>query len=187
MKKLLPATLFCVATLVAGRFTVTIPNAEALPSRQFCANQHNVLDFYYLLPYVGNTPKTKSQRRELLNHKNKHILDFKNDYIEVNPDSFPTQQLAVFRYRGTELVATSTPDSHSDYNNFYLYRLREGKLHEVTDKELGFPARTGAYLYELPRYGTTIPVYLFSLEKQSRRHVFDLKWEKGRFTRVNRS
>ena len=173
-----------VLLTVAASLAVLTFNVAPRASAKDKAKRHTVLDAFYLLPYVGNALQSKAQRRELLNRKNKPILDLKNDYIEVNPDSYPPQQVAIFRYRGAELVATSTPDSVSDYNNFHLYRFGNGQLRDVTKKELPAPARTDNYLYQLPRTGTTIRVYQFDLSKQSRQHTFDLQWRGGKFVKA---
>lgn len=148
------------------------------------AKRHNVLDAFYLLPYVGNTNPTKTERREMLAAKYHPIIDLKNDYLKVQPDSCPAQQVAIFRDQGTEVVAVSISDYSSDYNTFNFYRLRDGKLREVTAKELPVPVRQNKYLYELPRIGTTIRVYKFDLHQQKRWHAFDLKWRGGRFVKA---
>ena len=159
---------------------------EAAPPRAFSkdsAKRHNVLDYFFLLPAIGISGYEGKQRRELLKAPYEPIIDLPHDYISVNPDSSPREQIAVFRYKGAELVAQSAPDYQSDYNGFALYRLRNGKLREVTAQELPVPARAGNYLYELPRIGTTIRVYSFDLNKQTRRHAFDLVWRGGKFVK----
>lgn len=72
----------------------------------------------------------------------------------------------------------------SDYNAFILFRLQNGRLRDVTRQMLPMPPQTDRLLYELPRSGTTIGVYRFNLDTQSRRHVFDLQWRGGRFVKV---
>ncbi len=108
--------------------------------------RHSVLDYFFLLPFVGNTSKAKNERQKLLD-KSSTIVDVQRDFIQVDTDSFPPQQVAVYRYRDAELVAVSVPDSASDYNLFYLYRLRDGKLREVTEKELPLPARAPTVIF----------------------------------------
>jgi len=82
------------------------------------------------------------------------------------------------------LLADSLPDFMSDYNAFILFRLQNGRLRDVTRQMLPMPPQTDRLLYELPRSGTTIGVYRFNLDTQSRRHVFDLQWRGGRFVKV---
>lgn len=170
---------FIALTVVLASFIALASLGGAAPKAKIA--RHSVLDYFYLLPFVGNTPKTTAERRELLSHPDKHILDLKNDFIEVETDSYPPLQAAVFRYQGAELVAVSVPDYRSDYNAFHLYRLRNGRLQDVTAKELPMPARTNDYLYEVPRYGTTMRVYRIDLENQRRYPAFDLKWRGGKF------
>ena len=95
--------------------------------------------------------------------------------------------LFVVKKNGVLPNPQSAPDYQSDYNGFALYRLRNGKLEDVTEKELPVPVRVDQYLYEVPRIGTTIRVYKFDLSKQSRHHAFDLKWRRGRFVKTSKS
>ena len=145
-----------------------------------------MVDYFYLLPWIGiGYPATRREKRELLQPQNSPTIDLQHDYLLVHPDSSPAQQLAVFRARGkADLLAVSLPDFKSDYNSFALYRLRNGRLHDVTRHVLPAPARTNDFLYELPRFGTTIRVFRFNLDTQSRRHTFDLRWRAGRFVRI---
>lgn len=173
---------------VAVSLAVVAPGAT--PPRAFSkdnAKRHTVLDYFFLLPGIGTVGYEGKQRRELLKASYEPVIDLPNDWMSVNPDSAPREQIAVFRYKGDELVAQSAPDYQSDYNGFALYRLRDGKLRDVTDKELPVPVRQDQYLYEVPRYGATIHVYKFDLRKQSRRHAFDLRWRGGKFVVANRS
>lgn len=151
------------------------------------AKRHTVLDYFFLLPYVGNTDPTRAERREMLAAKYLPIIDLKNDYLKVQPDSAPAQQIAVFRYRGTELVGVSSPDFRSDYNNFNFYRLRNGKLRDVTKQVLGARRTAEKYLVELPRYGTTIRVYTYDIDTQARKFAHDMNWHNGKFVVANRS
>ena len=176
-----PLSLAVAASLALTPLAAT-PHASAKND----AKRHNVLDAFYLLPGIGALEINSSRkwRREMLQPKYKPIIDLNHDYLKFRADASPDQEVAIFRYRGAELVATSTPDSVSDYNAFHLYRFSNGKLREVTEKELPIPARADNYLYELPRIGTTIRVYKFDLSKQKRWHAFDLKWRGGRFVKA---
>lgn len=171
------------ALLLSAGQAESKPTTSDKPPAKAKTKRRSVIDYYYLLPWVGNGGiDTRQQRRELLQPVNKPIIDVPHDYLLVNPDASPAQQIAVFRARGkTDLIAVSTPDFKSDYNWFVLYQLRDGKLQDVTSKMLPVPVRPNKFLYEVPRIGTTIRVYSFDLDKQSRRHAFDLKWRKGRF------
>ena len=173
-----PLSLAVAASLALVTLAAT-PHAFA----ENKAKRHNVLDYFFLLPAIGLSGYEGKQRRELLKASYEPVIDLSHDYISVNPDSSPREQIAVFRFQGAELVAQSAPDYQSDYNGFSLYRLRNGKLRDVTEKELPLPARADNYLYELPRIGTTIRVYKFDLSKQTRWRIFDLKWRGGRFVK----
>ena len=179
------SSLAVAASLAVVALAATPPRAFSKTN----AKRHNVLDAFYLLPGIGaleiNVPR--KWRNEMLQPQYKPIIDLRHDYLKFRADASPDQEVAIFRYHGTELVATSTPDSTSDYNAFHLYRFGQGKLREVTKQELPVPARTGSYLYELPRLGTTIHVYQFDLDKQARWHAFDLKWRGGRFVKAPKS
>ena len=176
--KLLPLAVATSLALVA--VAATAPQALS----KECAKRHNVLDYFFLLPAIGLSGYEGKQRRELLKAPYEPVVDLPHDYISVNPDSSPREQIAVFRFKGAEIVAQSAPDYRSDYNGFSLYRLNKSKLRDVTDKELPVPVRQNQYLYELPRIGTTIRVYKFDLNQQSRSHAFDLKWRGGRFVKA---
>ena len=146
----------------------------------------SVLDYFSLLPSLGiGYGSTFQERRELLQPVNRPIVDVRHDYVLVHPDSSPAEQIAVFRTRNKpDLLAVSLPDFQSDYNDFTLYRLQNGKLRDVTREALPMPSDTGRLLYELPRFGTTIRVFRFNIETQSRRHVFDLRWRGDHFVKV---
>lgn len=150
--------------------------------------RRTVLDYFHLLPWVGlggNYQETQAQKRAMLQPHNDSIIDISHDYMLVHPDSSPAEQIGVFRTRnGADLLAISMPDFQSDYNFFALYRLQNGKLRDVTSQMLPVPTRTDRFLYELPRVGTTIHVFRFDLEAQSRRHAFDLQWRGGHFVKV---
>ena len=151
------------------------------------AQRRNVIDYFNLLSALGNGyPATQREKRELLQPNNHPIIDVRHDYLLVHPDSSPAEQVAVFRTRGkADLLAVSLPDFESDYNDFILYRLQNGRLRDVTRQMLPMPAQTDRLLYELPQFGTTIHVFRFDLNTQSRRHAFDLVWHRGRFAKVS--
>lgn len=180
--------LSLAAFLSFGALLITAPSLEARPRQKAVAKRLSVLDYYFLLPFIGNeaVPKTGKElhyRRESLRPQYKPVIDLRHDYLSVQPDSSPRVQIAVFR-GVTEVVAYSAPDYHSDYNSFALYRLQNGRLHDVTRQLLPVPSRTNTFLYELPRVGTTIHVFAFDLETQSRKPAFDLLWRRGRFVKV---
>jgi hypothetical protein len=147
--------------------------------------RRSVIDYFYMLPSIGiGYPATRQEKRELLQPENHPIIDVRNDYLLVHPDSSPAQQIVVFRAPGkADLLAVSRPDYKSDYNFLALYRLQNGKLRDVTRQVLPRPTRINKFLYELPRFGTTIRVFSYDLDTQSRRHAYSLRWHKGRFVK----
>ena len=168
-----------------GTSLFVAPSLDARPRQAAKTKRLSVLDYYFLLPHIsigGND--TRQEKQQLLRPENKPIVDLKNDYLSVQPDSFPRAQIAVFR-GGADVVAYSAPDYRSDYNHFALFRLQNGKLRDVTEQLLPFPVRDDRFLYELPRLGTTIRVFSFNIEKQSRKPAFDLVWRRGRFVKQN--
>ncbi len=160
----------------------TLPHASHTKVQ---ARRLSVLDYFNLMPGFGiDGTATRQERREML-HDNRAIIDVRHDYMRVQPDSSPTEQIVVFRSRNKpDLVADSMPDYQSDYNGLSLYRLQNGKLRNVTRQMLPMPPDIDHLLYELPRFGTTIRVFRFDIEKESRRHVFDLQWRGGHFVKV---
>ena len=148
--------------------------------------QHSVIDYFDLLPSLGiGYPATWQEKRRLLQPGSHPVIDVRHDYLLVHPDSSPAEQVAVFRTHGkADLLAVSLPDFESDYNNFTLFRLRNGRLRDVTRQMLPMPAQTDRFLYEIPEFGTTINVFRFDLNTQSRCHAFDLQWRGGRFIKV---
>ncbi|MBV9471098.1 MAG: hypothetical protein JO316_01110 [Abitibacteriaceae bacterium] len=181
------AHLALVSILLTNAMQVQAKPARFHPRQAHTQTKRlTVLDYFYLLPSLGIGYKaTQHEKRELLQSQNHPIVDVRHDYLLFHPDSSPAEQLAVFRTHGkTDLLADSLPDSDSDYNSFGLYRLQNGKLRDVTRQMLPLPAHTERFLYELPRLGTTIHVYSFNLDKQSRHHAFDLQWRGGRFIKV---
>ena len=150
------------------------------------AQRHSVIDYFYLLPSLGFVGRVgRQEARQLLEPERSPVIDIPHDYLVVHPDSAPAEEIAVFRAQGKpDLIADSSPDFESDYNNFTLYRLRNGKLRDVTRQVLPMPPNTEHLLYELPRLGTTIRVFRFNLDTQSRYHVFNLQWRGDRFVKV---
>lgn len=181
--------LGCLVLLSAA--LSSIAQAEAKPGlARVCqaeTQKRSVIDYFYLLPrdYMLG-PATRQEKRQLLEPESDPIIDERHDYLLVHPDSAPAEEIAVFRAHGKpDLIADSSPDFESDYNNFTLYRLQNGKLRDVTRQMLPMPADPDHLLYNLPQFGTTIRVFRFSLETQSRpRHAFDLQWRGGRFVKV---
>ncbi len=148
--------------------------------------QRSVIDYFDLLPSLGiGGSGTRQEKQELLQADNHPIIDVRHDYLLVHPDSSPAEEIAVFRGRNNaDLVADSLSDHQCDYNAFTVYRLERGRLRDVTQQVLPMPPDTDHFLYELPRFGTTIRVFRFDLNRASRRHVFDLQWRAGCFVKV---
>lgn len=175
-------------TLLAVLLLANAPRAQSAPSTSRPKPQKplTVLDYFYLLPSFGiGATSTRKEKRESLRPRYRPIIDLQHDFLEVQPDSSPREQFAVFRARGqADLLAVSMPDSQTDYNFFAVYRLQNGKLQDVTRQVLPLPARINEFLYELPRIGTTIRVSRFDFTKQSRHPAFTLKWRQGHFIKT---
>lgn len=159
--------------------------AKSVPSPAE-AQRHSVIDYFRLLPSLGiGYPATRQEKYRLLQPSSNPIIDVRHDYLLVHPDSSPAEQVAVFRTHGkADLLAISLPDFESDYSDFALFHLRNGKLRDVTRRMLPMPADVDHLLYELPQFGTTIRVFRFNLDTQSRHHVWDLQWWGGRFIKI---
>lgn len=183
----------CLAILLASLSSTAQlegrPAHSLASQREARTSRRSVINYFYLLPSLGmGTPATSRRRGELLRTQNQPIIDVRHDYLLVRPDSSPAEQIAVFRSRGgSDLIADSLPDSVSDYNGFALYRLRHGRLRDVTRQMLPMPPDLDHLLYELPRFGSTIRVFRFDLDTETRRHVFDLFWFRGSFLKVDDS
>ncbi len=174
--------LFIAALLGAGALLIAAPSPEARPRQTATAKRLSVLDYYFLLPHISiGGGESRSEKREMLRGEPKPVIDLRHDYLLVHPDSSPAAQVAVFRGGGADVIAYSTPDFKSDYNKFRLYRLQNGKLRDVTKQIMPVPARTDRFLYELPRFGTTIHVFAFNIETRTRKPAFNLLWRRGRF------
>ena len=172
------ATVFPLGAALPGfRFASSRSGHEQRPARR------SVIDYFYLLPHIGiDGMAGQQERREMLLPRNHPTVDVRHDYLRVQPDSSPAEEIAVFRAQDKpDVIADSSPDFESDYNGFALYRLQNGKLRDVTRQMLPMPANTAHLLYELPQLGTTIRVFRFNIETESRRHAFDLQWCGGHF------
>ncbi len=182
------AVAVCLGVLVLEAWAGVRPSPSSARRVEVRAQSRSVIDYFYLLPSLGiGYPGTRQQRRQLLQPKNHPVIDVSYDYLLVHPDSSPAEQIAVFRSRGgADLIAASLPDFQSDYNDFTLFRFQNGRLRDVTRQMLPMPPDTDHLLYELPRFGSTIRVFRFNLDTESRRHVFDLQWRGGHFVRMTR-
>ncbi len=170
--------------------SAALAEAKPLHGTKAQTRRLSVIDYFNLLPSYGiSDSTTRKERRELLQFgtdpDTNPTIDVRSDYLLIHPDSSPAEQIAVFRAHGkSDVVAVSMPDSESDYNNFALYRLQNGKLRDVTRQMLPVPLRIDNFLYVLPENGTTIRVFKFNLGDVSGRHAFDLQWRGGRFVKV---
>jgi hypothetical protein len=188
--------LVCVACLPAFFSSAAQLDARSTPPNapRERTEQHSVIDYFYLLPslgiqsiYGGDTPG--QEKRDMLQAKNHPIIDVRHDFLQVQPDSSPTEQIAVFRSRRKpDLIADSSPDYQCEYNHFAFYRLQNGRLRDVTRHMLPVSIDPDRFLLKLPRFGTKIGVYRYDLPNSTEttppRHVFDLQWRGGRFIKV---
>ena len=137
-----------------------------------------VVNYYYLLPdsYFEHSG-SKTERKGMLSAANS-ISDLKNDYIRVQLDALGTLEVAVFRYKGRDLIAVRR---YYEGCMLWFFRYQEGRWKDVT-KQIMPVAFNRKYDYVLPRYGTTIQVRrdLWPSENRGRK-IYDLIWRKGRF------
>ncbi|RYG68851.1 hypothetical protein EON80_10860 [bacterium] len=152
-------------------FTAT----DASPAKNLVSQKRRtVLDYFRLLPIkyfeTGN-------RQDLLKGEWPRVVDIKNDYLSIQGDGAqPSLEVAIFRYRGIDLVAVSSqygPDFSME-----LWRLERGKMRLVSD-EFGLPSRGETLHYKLPQFGTTVKIYNSRGILQSR-----LFWKDGRFVKA---
>lgn len=182
----------CLILFFASASNVTGAEARLMPlhSVKTQPQRRSVIDYFNLLPSYGiGDSSTRQERHALLqlgtDPDTNPIIDIRHDYLVIHPDSSPVEQIAVFRARGkSDLLAVSMPDSQSDYNDFALYHLHNGKLRDVTCQMLPTPPQTDRLLYLVPEFGTTIRVFRFNIGDKAGRHAFDLQWRGGRFVKV---
>lgn len=184
MNRFLLAASLGVGVLLLGSNCV-----EARPRQTSKAKRLSVMDYYFLMPFIGSDHEETAReetrlRRASLRSKYKPVIDLRHDYLSMQPDSAPRVQIAVFR-GAADVVAYSSPDFLGDNNIFALYRLKSGKLRDVTKQLLPVPVREDRFLYELPRVGTTIHVFSYDMGKESRKPAFDLRRRGGRFVKEN--
>lgn len=176
--------LLGAATLCAN--LAVSPRANALPRLQNCATRHSVLDYYRLLP--GDVYFEQGHRKAYLNKKTypAAVVDLRRDYLrsgsERNGQEQPVIELAVFRYRGAELLGVASHYRLGHVLSFY--RLQQGRLLEVTRQVLP------DYLHvdqraDLPRYGTTIRVVSDDTKGNDvGRYLYSWVWRNGRLVKT---
>ncbi len=151
-------------------------------------SRKSVVDYFYLLPdSYFEVPQSKAQRKAVLFHDRKiypydfaveSIADVKNDYARISLDAVGTLEVAVYRYKGRDLIAVRR---YYEGCSLGFLTYKNGRWKDVTKQVM--PVRLDdKYDYILPRYGTTIEVRrdLWPSKKQGRK-IHDLLWRKGRF------
>jgi hypothetical protein len=148
----------------------------------------SVVDYYYLLPdFYFESHRSKAERKAVLFHDRKvyphgsvvkSTADIKNDYVRVNLDSLGTLEIAVFRYKGRDLIAVRR---YYEGCTVWFLRYQNSRWVNVT-KQIMPVSLNNKYDYTLPRYGTTIEVRRDAWPSEKRgRKLYDLVWQKGRF------
>ena len=151
-------------------------------------SRKSVVDYFYLLPdSYFEVPQSKAQRKAVLFHDRKiypydfaveSIADVKNDYARISLDAVGTLEVAVYRYKGRDLIAVRR---YYEGCTVRFLTYKNGRWKDVTKQVM--PVRLDRkYDYILPRYGTITEVRrdLWPSEKRGRK-VYDLLWQKGRF------
>ncbi len=139
--------------------------------------RRTVLDYFRLLPMDAGIFEAE-KRESLIGKHFPHIIDLKNDYMQVTGDGAqPSFQIAVFRYRGRDLVAVSSVIGGPDYF-FDLRRYENGKWKKVTAAVSPLVSSEDSDLhFVLPWHGTTIQVF-----RRNGTLAAQLLWENGNFS-----
>lgn len=163
---------------------------HAADARQ--ARRKSVLDYSLLLPnkYFEHSFTSRQQRLNNLFGKESsdspyRVVDIPNDFITFHFDAIGTLQVAVFRHRGRDLIALRR---YYDGGGFLTFlRLEKGRWKDVTKQVMPVAYSNNNY-YELPRYGTTIQVFVDNLAAPTKRKkAYRLLWRNGRFVKSKSS
>lgn len=158
--------------LVLLAVSTPLGHIEAAPRKAQKVARRSVLDYFSLLP---SRYFEVEHRSHLLTKDSRPIIDLKNDYLETIGDGHqPSLQVAVFRYRGRDVVAVSA--DHEEGYSFELLRYENLRWRNATG-DLSPIASKDELHFKLPRYGTTIQVY-----RSNGTRLANLYWEKGSFT-----
>lgn len=179
MKKLL---ICAFLGMVSGG--VAAPRAQARPRPPASGARHTVLQFYNLLPsnpyfMGGNRAQYIDKKQGWVNV----VVDISHDYLRSGGEAGqPQLTLAVFRFRGQELLGVSSSyEMGSDLN---FYRLQSGRLRDVTRQVLPLHVPETQHAI-LPRVGTTIRMESGDDEHDdSGRYLYSLLWRNGRFVKT---
>lgn len=163
-----------LALAVAPLEIQAAPNSICAPKTR----RHTVLECYDLLP--GKFFEGNINRRDLVG-KDYPIaqVDNAHDFLQSGGEAAQSSiQVAIFRFRGTELVGVSARYEMGGTLNFY--RFKNGRLRDVTSQIL--PLRwKETQIARLPRIGTTIHVSDQNADTGDEKPDYDLLWRSGRF------
>jgi len=83
---ILPALLASAARVEAKPIPFHTDHVEAQAQRR------SVIDYFYLLPWLGiGYHATRQEKRQLLQAEGHPIIDVRHDYLLVHPDSSPDE------------------------------------------------------------------------------------------------
>ncbi|HEX9998725.1 MAG TPA: hypothetical protein VGB45_16440 [Abditibacterium sp.] len=156
-------------------------NVNAAPKKSVAKEvRRTVVDYFRLLPRDAGIFEAEN-RESLIGRDVPHLIDRKNDYMQVMGDGAqPSFQIAVFRYRGRDLVAVSSDSRVGDYS-FNLWRFDKRRWKKVTSSVSSLIlAKDDNLHFVLPRYGTTIKVF-----RHNGTLAAQLFWENGSFGAKN--
>ncbi len=169
LRFILIAVALIVVVVIAA--CVMPSGADAAPKKAAVKTaRRSVLDYFRLLPNMSES----GDRESLIGKNSPHLIDNGNDYMQVTGDGAqPSFQIAVFRYRGRDLVAVSSVIGGPDYF-FDLWRYERKKWKNVTSSVA--LAENSSLHFVLPRRGTTIKVF-----RRNGTLAAQLLWKNGRF------
>lgn len=158
----------CLALLALA---TPISHGIAAPRKHQRTVRRSVVDYFRLLP---SRYFEVEDRSVLLQKSRLPLIDLKNDYLQTSGDAAqPALQVAVFRYRGQDVVAVSA--AYEIGFSFDLLKYENRRWRNVTD-DLSPLVSKKNLRFKIPRYGTTIQVY-----QDNGTHLANLYWEKGSF------
>jgi hypothetical protein len=171
------------------------PEPEATPARA-AVEPSNVREFFELLPekyfVLEGCDREKDKDCKMAREEYLKILpstvDLKNGYLEGGCDGAQACiTMAIFkRPNGTYLIGVATTNEMG--SDFHFLDYVGGQWRDASNEVPEFSTKTW---YELPRVGTTMPVFERKVTEKGSdyevtergRKLYDLAWKDGKFTR----
>lgn len=172
------------------------PEASATPAAQ-PGQPRTVRDYFELLPEKyftlegceRSTDKDCKKARAEYLKSYLEVDDAKNGFLKAGCDGAQMCiTMALFRRPdGRHIVAVNTTQEID--NDFYFLDHADGKWNDISADVI--PGYDKMHIYELPRVGTTVPVFAKKVIERGEDYVvtekgqklYDLVWKDGKFTR----